>query len=140
MLILPLLLLAVAAWCDLKSRTIPDWIAAALLGWAIVATACGAVGSSWSGLAGGLLLAGGLAVPLFWLGGLGGGDVKLIVALGAVLGPTALVGVLFWMAIAGGVLALVAKWGGRRDLAYAPAIASGLLIHTIRAGGFDHVL
>lgn len=134
MLTIPLLLLAIATFHDLKARTIPDWIAAALLAWGLVATAYGASGATWTGLAAGLALGFGLGAALFWLGALGGGDVKLIAALGGALGPIALLGVLFWTALAGGLLALVAKWRGHKHLAYVPAIAAGLLIHSLRAG------
>ena len=40
--------------------------------------------------------------------------------------------VLFWVAISGGLLAIVALVRGRRDLAYVPAIACGLLLYSIR--------
>jgi prepilin peptidase CpaA len=140
MLLISLLLLAVATIYDLKSRTIPDWIAVAMLGWSFVATVAGFAGTSWTGLGTGLLMGFGLGAGLFWLGALGGGDAKLIAALGAALGPVALLGVLFWMAIVGGLLALVAKWRGRQDLAYVPAIAAGLLIYSIRIGEWAPVL
>ena len=134
MLTIPLLLLAIATFHDLKVRTIPDWIPATLLAWGVVTTAASAPGTSWTGLAGGLALGFGLGAALFWFGALGGGDVKLIAALGAALGPMALLGVLFWTALAGGLLALVARWRGHKHLAYVPAIAAGLLIHSLRAG------
>ncbi len=135
MFIVPLLLLLIATIHDLRSRTIPDWIALALLIWGVALTTWGAPGTSWNGLASGALLGFVLAAVVFWLGGIGGGDVKLIAALGAVLGPMALLSVLFWMAIAGGLLAVVAKLRGQRDLAYVPAIAAGLLVYAIRVGG-----
>ncbi len=140
MLLAPLLLLAVATIYDLRSRTIPDWIAIAMLVWSILATTVGFAGTSWPGMTIGLSLGFGLGAALFWLGALGGGDAKLIAALGAALGPVPLLGVLFWMAIVGGLLALVAKWRGRQDLAYVPAIAAGLLIYSIRTGEWTHVL
>ncbi|HTU27135.1 MAG TPA: prepilin peptidase [Pirellulales bacterium] len=130
----PLLLLAIATFHDLRARTIPDWIAATLSVWALATTVWSASGTSWIGLAAGLSLGFGLGAAAFWLGAFGGGDVKLIAALGAVLGPHGLLGMLFWTALAGGLLALVAKWRGHRDLAYVPAIAAGFLIYTLRGG------
>lgn len=52
----------------------------------------------------------GLAVflPFFALGGMGGGDVKLMAAVGAWLGWPAILGAALTVAIAGGVLAVVA--------------------------------
>jgi prepilin peptidase CpaA len=47
-----------------------------------------------------------LFLPFFLLRGMGGGDVKLLAALGAWLGPLALLTVTFYTALAGGVMAL----------------------------------
>ena len=65
------------------------------------------------------------SAAVFYLGGLGGADVKLVAALGAAVGPVSLLCVLFWTALAGGLLALAAKSRGKRDFAYVPAIAAG---------------
>ena len=75
-----------------------------------------------------------IGVFLFWLGGFGGGDAKLLAALGATLGPRALLPFLFYAAIAGGLLAGVALVRGKRDLAYAPAMALGLLVFLMIRG------
>jgi prepilin peptidase CpaA len=125
--------LAIATVYDLREREIPDWLSLVLLGWAVAAVATGLSAVGWLGLVGGAALGLAIGAPLFALGAFGGGDVKLVTALGAALGPAALVATLFWVAIVGGVLALVAKWRGQRDLAYVPAIAIGLLIHLVRA-------
>jgi len=122
----------VATVYDLRSRVIPNWIAASLLACSVLCIVTGLTEVTWTGLFLGAVLALALALPLYTLGGFGGGDVKLIVAVGAALGPLALLSVLFWMAISGGILALVARVRGRRDLAYVPAIACGLLIYWIR--------
>lgn len=68
---------------------------------------------------------------MFRFAKLGGGDVKVIAAVGALLGPVGLLIVLFWMAIAGGILALIAMLRGQRDYAYVPAIAAGYLAYLI---------
>jgi hypothetical protein len=52
-----------------------------------------------------------------------------VAALGAVLGPLGLVQALFWIALAGGVLAVFAAARGQRDYAYVPAITAGVLVH-----------
>lgn len=85
--------------------------------------------STWPVALGGLLLAFTLTAPLFYAGGIGGGDVKLVTAMGLWLGPIAILSVFFWIAIVGALLSIVAAVRGHRDLAYAPAIAGGLLIH-----------
>jgi prepilin peptidase CpaA len=64
---------------------------------------------------------------LFRFAELGGGDAKLIAALGLLVGPVGLLIVLFGMAIAGGVLSLVAMARGHRDFAYGPAITAGFV-------------
>ena len=87
---------------------------------------------TWFDLSLGLLLGFGIGAALFWMGGFGGGDVKLLAGLGAVLGWKGELGVMFYMAILGGALALVAKARREREFAYAPAIALGLLAFILR--------
>ncbi len=84
----------------------------------------------------------GLAVGagIFSLGAWGGGDVKLIGAIGAAVGPRMLLWILLWTAVAGGMLALVAMARGKRHFAYGPAIAIGFLVETAWPGGLAHVL
>ena len=126
--------------CDLRTREIPDWIPLGILAWACLATAAGLHEVTWIGLVVGALLGLGLAAVVFYLGGLGGGDVKLLGAIGAAAGPWSLLAILAWMAVAGGVLALIAAARGRRDLAYVPAITIGVLVETVWPGGLAHVL
>ena len=57
--------------------------------------------------------------------------IGLIAAIGALLGPLGLLFVLFWMALAGGLLSLVALARGQRDYACGPAIALGYLAYLI---------
>lgn len=131
-------LLGIASIHDLRTRQIPDWISAALLVAALGALSVGAHPAGWRGLVIGLVLGFSISLALYALGALGGGDVKLLTALGAVLGPAALLSCLFWVAVAGGVLALVAKWRGQKELAYVPAIAAGLLMYLVRNQGMLH--
>lgn len=98
---------------DLRTRRIPN--ALTLGGLAAALVLRGVVGGG--ALASGVLaavLALALAAPLVALGGLGGGDAKLLAAVGGFLGletlPTALLGT----AVAGGVMALfVIVWRGQ---------------------------
>ena len=112
--------------CDLRTREIPDWIPLLIVAWACLATAIGLHRVTWIGLMAGALLGLGLSAAVFYLGGLGGGDVKLLAAIGAAVGPWALLSILAWMAFAGGLLALIAAARGKRDFAYVPAIAVGV--------------
>jgi prepilin peptidase CpaA len=129
----------VATVYDLRSRMIPDWIAASLLACSALSIAAGLSELTWLSLLYGAAMGLALTLPLYALGGFGGGDVKLVVAIGAALGPSALLSVLFWVAISGGMLAIVALIRGRRDLAYVPAIACGLLLYWIRLEFLVHV-
>jgi prepilin peptidase CpaA len=96
-----------ACLTDLRSRRIPNVLtlsgaAAGLLFHLIVG---GPAGLGWAaaGWAVGLVL----FLPFFVLRGIGGGDVKLLAALGAWLGPSLTLWLAAWSAIAGGVFALV---------------------------------
>ncbi len=135
MLWIPLLLILVATGFDLwNDRQIPDTLSVLLLLWAIVATATGWSSVTFGQLALGAAVGFGVGAVLFWLGGLGGGDVKLIAALGACLGPSALWGMLLYVALAGGVLSVIALLRGQREIAYVPAIAMGLLVYILVEG------
>lgn len=96
-----------ASGFDVTARRIPN----ALTFGAMVAAFLYHVGSA--GIAGALPPLGGAAVglllflPLFLLGGMGAGDVKLLAALGAWLGPSLIVWTALYAAVAGGVLAIV---------------------------------
>jgi prepilin peptidase CpaA len=96
---------AACAW-DLRTRRIPN---ALTLGSALAALAFHAVqggppalAASLGGWAVGLLL----FLPFFLVGGMGAGDVKLLAALGAWLGPVAVAWSALYAGIAGGLLAL----------------------------------
>ena len=105
-------LLGIAALSDLWHRRIPNEIPASVALLWLIALALGVAGSPLLGLATGLgLLAAGILV---WrLGWLGGGDVKLIAALGLWAGPGHLPVLLLGIAFAGGVLALAACFVAR---------------------------
>ena len=108
---------ATACWFDMRTRRIPNWLTfpAAALGLVAVSVIHGGPGiaSSAAGLFVGLVL----FFPLFVLKGLGGGDVKLMGALGAWLGTSMILGVAFYTALAGGALALALivrhRYGGQ---------------------------
>ena len=135
-----LLLVVSAAVRDLRVREVPDWIAAAVLGCGVLAALLAGTLAAWIIAAAGFALGLALSWPLFALGGIGGGDVKLLAALGCALGPKGLLCAMFWMALAGGVWALACKAQGKKDLAYVPAIAAGVLVETIWPGGIANVL
>jgi prepilin peptidase CpaA len=92
---------------DLRYRRIPNILTmtTALAGLVFRAALGGLSGAGLS-LAG-CLAGGALFFPLFALGGLGAGDVKLVAAVGAWLGPLDAVWACLFAAMAGGVMALV---------------------------------
>jgi Flp pilus assembly protein protease CpaA len=135
-----LLLIVFALVWDLRRRTIPDWIPFLLLAWGILAAAFQWHGVSWWSSVVGALIALALALPLFALGGFGGGDVKLLVGLGAVLGHKDIWMFVLWMGVAGGVVSVVARWRGQREIAYVPAMALGFIGFLIWKGEFNRVL
>jgi Flp pilus assembly protein protease CpaA len=140
MLYVPLAFVLVATVCDVWKRTIPDWIPGLLLVWAVTATAFGFHEVGWLSLVGGLALALVFALPLFALQGMGGGDVKLLAALGAAVGAAAFLGLLLCVALAGGLFGLIAVARGQRDLAYVPAIALGFVLFLAWREGLAHAL
>jgi prepilin peptidase CpaA len=152
--------LVIATFTDVRSRRIPNWLVLPFLA-AGIAVSGWMFG--WHGVEQSLAGAGlGILVYgfLFWMGGMGAGDVKLCAAIGAWIGPGQLLIALVLIGLVGGVMALawaasggflkelfqqasdlafVAKERGeavltnplRRKMPYAPAIAIGTLISFI---------
>jgi prepilin peptidase CpaA len=114
---------AVALGCaavatDLYSRTIPNWLTGA-------GAAAGLVCGGWAAAAG-MVVGFVIFAAAHWMGGMGGGDVKLMAAFGALLGPSQVITAAVLAAIAGGLMALVAVVCLKRKvIPYAPAIVCG---------------
>ena len=102
---------ALACITDLRSRRIPNWLTAGSALAALVAFTLTAGGQGLGRSIGGCLLGLALFFPLFALRGLGGGDVKLLGAIGAWVGPAAIFWVALYTAIAGGILAVAVALG-----------------------------
>jgi prepilin peptidase CpaA len=120
------LLAAIAAWTDLRSRRIPNWLTVPGL---VVGVVANVVLTGWGGLRTSLLGASlGLALllPFVLLRSLGAGDWKLAGALGAFTGPGTLVNLLLGSVLVAGIMALVL------------IIYKGRLIQTVRNIG--HIL
>lgn len=111
------LALAVAVIWDLKWQRIPNWLTlpAMIMGLFFNTAPAGLQGL----LAGASGLCLGLAVFFipYLLGGMGGGDVKLMGAAGAFLGPKGVVLAFFYTALIGGIYAiiLIIKGGHLRE-------------------------
>jgi prepilin peptidase CpaA len=95
-----------AGWTDWRSRRIPNWLTvpAMLFGIAANSLALGWAGTKASLLGAALGL--GLVLPLVLLKSLGGGDWKLVGALGAFLGPSRLLDVLVVSVLVAGAMAV----------------------------------
>ncbi len=105
---------SVGALNDIRTRRIPNWLTYTGLAAALVVR--GAV-AGWPGLKSGLdglAVGGGLFLLLFLLGGMGGGDVKLMAAVAAWAGTAQVIAIVIASAIAGGVLAVGHAVLGRR--------------------------
>ncbi len=99
--------LATATVIDIRSRRIPNVVTAAMtaLGIALAATGTGGISlpASLAGFVLGLLV----MMPGYALGATGAGDVKLMGAVGAILGVGLVIPAFLYTAIAGGVLAII---------------------------------
>jgi prepilin peptidase CpaA len=149
-----------AAMDDLSRRHIANWIPAAALaggfGWQIGS-------NGWLGAltaAGGTVVGFAVFLIFYLLGGMGGGDVKLMAGFGALLGPGRLLEAALWTAGVGGILAVCAiGWKALRrrivrktvagavaaelsqedrereaSIPYAPAIALGVWLSLVPKG------
>lgn len=96
----------IACITDLRHRRIPNLLTFGAAGLALVFHGAVAGASGLQDAAMGWLVGTALFLPFFLLRGMGGGDIKLLAALGAWLGP----GDAFWLAIyaslAGGAMAV----------------------------------
>jgi prepilin peptidase CpaA len=151
-----------AAWIDLRTRRVPNALTVPLAVAGIAAATAGitalSLKASLVGLGLGLLF----MLPGYLFGATGAGDVKLLAAAGAWLGPADVGTAFLYTALVGGVLALIVARQRRRlaltlestgklittraanateiehpaannRFAYAPAIAAGSLLAALAA-------
>ncbi len=119
MVALVALFTAVAAVQDLRTRSIPNWLTVPSF---LLALAFHTIGNGWAGL--GNSLAGfavgfGILFVLWLIGGGGGGDVKLMGALGAWVGLKPILVVFFasaFLAVIGGLIAATISIASRGSL------------------------
>jgi prepilin peptidase CpaA len=136
---------------DLARRRIANWIPAAALagglGWQIRQHGWRGGLEALEGAATGF----GVFLIFYLLGGMGGGDIKLMAGFGALLGVSQVLWAALWTAGVGGVIAVcviavrsvlkvvrkgqtVSNGAGSESIPYAPAIALGVWISLLSKG------
>ena len=109
---------------DIRHRRVPNVLTMGLASVGLVLAMAGVTGVTVGGALGGLGLGLALLLPAHVFGATGAGDVKLLAAFGALLGPADVFNAFLRAAILGGVMALaVALWRGRlRETLYGTAM------------------
>jgi prepilin peptidase CpaA len=96
----------VATVVDIRVRRIPNALTATMAGIGVGLAASGVSGVSLGASVAGFILGFVLMIPGHALGATGAGDVKLMAAVGAIVGPGMVVSAFLFTAVAGGVLAV----------------------------------
>jgi prepilin peptidase CpaA len=137
-LLLPatVLLGCAATFDDLRRRAVANWINLAGLAAGLVyhTSARGLAGLAWS--AGGAAAGFAVFLVFYLLGGMGGGDLKLSAAFGALLGPSGILLAALLAAPLGAAMAaacLVWRWRVRA-IPYAPALTLGAWLALLGRG------
>lgn len=126
-----LVMILAAVW-DLRERRIPNHLTVAGIALALLIRLASPEMSVEGGVVGGLL-AFGITVPFFAASALGGGDVKLLTAVGAFLGPAGLASALLLTGLVGALIALVVS--ARQKVIVAALLnCRDLLVHVLSAG------
>jgi prepilin peptidase CpaA len=125
------LLVSVAACIDARSRRIPNGLNATafVLGLTLSIQADGLAGF-WNSIQG-FALAFGVYLALYLFRAMGAGDVKLMAAIGSLVGPANWLTLLLFVSVAGAVMALIAVTirGRLRDTVRNTYVALAELIH-----------
>ena len=140
--LIPLLaMLGIAAAIDARTRRIPNWLTVSMMLCGLVQsfTSMRTVGPTGACL--GLLAGFVLMLGQFALGGLGGGDVKLLMGVGAWVGAIPLLAIFMATSLVGMLIVISqALWQGRmRTLLRNSAVVAVNLAH-LREVGADHAM
>lgn len=107
------LMLSVAVYVEMKERRIPNWLTLSGMSLGLLIGYLHGTGAFWSSL-GGLVIGFGFLFVFYVFGGVGGGDVKLMGAAGALMGSALIKPALFYTSFIGAFLAvMILVW--RRD-------------------------
>ncbi len=135
-----LLLLALAAVIDFRQRRIPNWLTGALALTGLVQSltplhSCTLAASVLGLLAGFILMFGQFAV-----GGLGGGDVKLLMGVGTWVGPLPLLLIFAATSVIGLMIVLAqAAWQGRLRLLFRNSALVAVNLAHLKQVGLEHM-
>ena len=135
-----LVMLIIAAVIDARQRRIPNWLTVAMMlcGLAQSFTAAHSVGPAAASL--GLLAGLALMLGQFALGGLGGGDVKLLMGVGTWVGPLPLLMIFMAASVAGLIIVLAqACWQGRLAALFRNSSVIAVNLIHLREIGVEHV-
>ena len=125
-----------ATWDDVRRRSIANWINVSGLaaGFVCHTASRGLAGLAWS--AGGAALGFAVFLLFYCLGGMGAGDLKLMAAFGALLGPSGILIAALLAAPIGALVAAAYLAGNRRVRAipYAPALTLGAWLALLGRG------
>jgi prepilin peptidase CpaA len=127
-----LLVALLAAAIDVRQRRIPNWLTYPAIGMGVVLRSAF---FGWRGLGtalAGCFFAGGIVLVFYAVRAMGAGDVKLLAALGSLLGFHGVIPVLLATAIAGGILALIYAIVRRRVGSTFRNVGSVMLYHSGR--------
>ena len=120
-IVLPVLF-ALAIYGEVLKRRIPNYLTLAGMAFGLVAALIESGVPGLKDAAIGLLVGGGVFLPFCLLGLVGGGDMKLMAATGAIIGYPLVLRALTDTCIAGGLLAVgIAAWNGTLLTAFAEA-------------------
>lgn len=131
-----LVVVSIATFTDIRSRRVPNWLVLPFmaLGPIVFIVVAGGSGLRES------VLGWGLAAVVFgflnWLGGMGMGDVKLMAAVGAWIGPSQLLIAMIVTFLAGGVMAIV--WSVSKGFAGELFGNTGALVGSWKGGIKPH--
>ena len=132
---------------DLRSRRIPNELTAAMAGVGIGLAATGYSGATVIGSLVGFVIGLAVMLPGHAMGATGAGDVKLMAAVGALVGPGLVLSAFLFTCLAGGVLAVAVAVQRHRfaetvvgtgRLVAAPSNASHALKHAAPASRFAY--
>lgn len=106
--------LLIATVIDMRTRRIPNLVTGSMVIAGVGLAAAGFSSVSVGAAAAGTMLGLALMLPGHLLGATGAGDVKLMAAVGSLLGPWLVVDAFLFTAVTGGLLALVIALARRR--------------------------